>query len=251
MLYALKDLQHYALQATDDTLGTVKDIYFDDSDWSVRYLVANSGGWLFGREVLLSVSALGESDPEENNIAVALTKQEIKNAPSPATHLPVSERGRDAKLPLYISSEAHTPFPTYMPMFGMALQGRPYDGSSHEADLAVREAADPHLRSADDLCGYAIHAKDGNVGSVADVIVDQNPWRLRYMVVDTAGWFSERLVVLGVDWITSMDWHEREIVVPVTKQRVEDSPPLKSLRDLDRPFEQRLHEAFGFPLYWR
>lgn len=53
MLRNLKDLQGYALRATDGDVGTVKDFYFDDERWVVRYLVVETGSWLASRRVLI------------------------------------------------------------------------------------------------------------------------------------------------------------------------------------------------------
>ena len=43
-------------------VGTVKDIYFDDERWVVRYLVVDTGGWLGGRSVLISPYAVQSID---------------------------------------------------------------------------------------------------------------------------------------------------------------------------------------------
>jgi hypothetical protein len=35
-------------------MGTVRDVYFDDSSWRIRCCVVDSGGWFAGRYVLVS-----------------------------------------------------------------------------------------------------------------------------------------------------------------------------------------------------
>ena len=50
MLRKAKDLFDYTIQATDaDNIGKVHDVYFDEEEWAVRYLVVDVGSWLFGR----------------------------------------------------------------------------------------------------------------------------------------------------------------------------------------------------------
>ena len=39
MLRSMSDLEGYAIRATDGPIGHVKDLYFDDEAWVVRYLV--------------------------------------------------------------------------------------------------------------------------------------------------------------------------------------------------------------------
>ena len=54
MLRSIKEIIGYDLLATDGSIGHVKDFYFDDEAWGVRYVVVDTGGWLSGRMVLLS-----------------------------------------------------------------------------------------------------------------------------------------------------------------------------------------------------
>ena len=109
---------------------------------------------------------------------------------------------------------------------------------------------DPHLRSANEVEGYAIAATDGDIGKVRDVIIDRESWRLRYLAIDTGGWFTGHEVVLSVDWIDRISYPEREVVVGVSKQAIENSPPLRSLADLKRSYEEELYRAYGYPAYW-
>jgi hypothetical protein len=62
MLRNLKDLENYAIRATDGDIGHVKDFYFDDEAWAVRYLIVETGGWLSSRKVLISPIAVGKTD---------------------------------------------------------------------------------------------------------------------------------------------------------------------------------------------
>ena len=52
MLNKGKTLTGYSLQNTDgQTIGKTKEFYFDDRHWTIRYLVADTGGWLAGRQM--------------------------------------------------------------------------------------------------------------------------------------------------------------------------------------------------------
>jgi uncharacterized protein YrrD len=52
MLKNIKDLYGNKLAATDGDIGQVKDFYFDDKTWVIRFVVVNTGSWLTGRHVL-------------------------------------------------------------------------------------------------------------------------------------------------------------------------------------------------------
>jgi hypothetical protein len=62
MLQSIKQFYGIKLGASDGDIGHVKDFYFDDRNWAVRYLIADTGTWLSGRKVLLSPHSLGRLD---------------------------------------------------------------------------------------------------------------------------------------------------------------------------------------------
>ena len=43
MLYRAKTLQGYQLHSRDGEIGEVREFYFDDRHWTIRYLVADTG----------------------------------------------------------------------------------------------------------------------------------------------------------------------------------------------------------------
>ena len=84
------------MDARDGEIGKVKEFYFDDQNWEIRYLVADTGGWLSGRRVLISPYALDPANEGGKIIPVDLTKCRIQGSPSLDTDRPVSrqyERG--------------------------------------------------------------------------------------------------------------------------------------------------------------
>ncbi|GAB4193490.1 MAG: hypothetical protein OHK0022_08450 [Roseiflexaceae bacterium] len=50
-LRSANTLRAYAIRAADGEIGGVHDFLFDDEQWTVRYRVADTGGWLSGRRV--------------------------------------------------------------------------------------------------------------------------------------------------------------------------------------------------------
>jgi len=54
MLRSMKQLYGEKLRASDGEIGHVKDFYFDDQEWVVRYAVVDTGSWLLGRLVLIA-----------------------------------------------------------------------------------------------------------------------------------------------------------------------------------------------------
>jgi hypothetical protein len=88
----MKDIESFAIQATDGILGRVKDFYFDDESWVVRYFVVETGIWHANRRTLISPIAMGIPNWSEKLIPAALTQAQVKNAPDIDTDKPVSRQ---------------------------------------------------------------------------------------------------------------------------------------------------------------
>jgi PRC-barrel domain protein len=62
MLRKMKDLKSFAIGAKDGDIGEVYDFIFDDKNWTVRYVVADTQRWLPGRKVLISPIIVDQAD---------------------------------------------------------------------------------------------------------------------------------------------------------------------------------------------
>src|SRR6516164_5278185 len=78
MSRSIKQLYGLKLHASDGEIGHVKDFYFDDQKWVVRYAVVDTGPWLLGRLVLIAPHAFGRLDQAGAFLLVNLTRQQSK-----------------------------------------------------------------------------------------------------------------------------------------------------------------------------
>ncbi len=92
MKHSLNSLIGFTMGATDGEIGTVKEFYFDDHSWTVRYIIVEAGTWLTGRKVLISPTVLLPFDWDKGIFPVNLTKEQIKNSPDIDTDKPVSRQ---------------------------------------------------------------------------------------------------------------------------------------------------------------
>ena len=206
MLNKAKTLTGYKLNSRDGEIGKVKEFYFDDKYWTVRYLVADTGDWLTGRQVLISPYALGFVNKGEQTIVVDLTKKQIEDSPSLNTDKPVSRQFEESYYGYYR-------WPMYWT--GPYLWG--YDPHLERVREKWRQSAerekaawDPHLRSTHDVDGHHIQAADGEVGHVEDFIIDDETWAIRYLIVDTQNWWPGKKVLISPKWIEHVSWREFE-----------------------------------------
>ena len=92
MLRSVSGMRGFTIHASDGDLGSVDEFLFDDAQWTIRYLVVNTGGWLSGRLVLVSPIAFRAVDWDRETFDVALTRQQVEQSPSIATDQPVSRQ---------------------------------------------------------------------------------------------------------------------------------------------------------------
>src|SRR5665213_2122152 len=92
MLHNVKELEGALVEAVDGQLGTVKDLYFDDKRWAIRYMVVETGTWLKGRKVLISPNAVHRVGWDDGVMHMSLTQQQVRDSPSIDTDKPVSRQ---------------------------------------------------------------------------------------------------------------------------------------------------------------
>lgn len=74
------DVVGYSLYANNDKVGSVDDLLVDD-DGKFRYLVVNTGAWIFGKKVLLPIGK-AQIDYSNRRVQVTgLTREQVENLP--------------------------------------------------------------------------------------------------------------------------------------------------------------------------
>ena len=92
MLRSIKDLEDCTIGATDGIIGRVRDFYFDDEAWVIRYLVVGAGEGGPQRRVLISPISIGQPNWSEKILPVSLTRKQVSNSPDIDTDKPVSRQ---------------------------------------------------------------------------------------------------------------------------------------------------------------
>jgi hypothetical protein len=110
--------------------------------------------------------------------------------------------------------------------------------------------AAPRLQQFEKLRECAILATDGELGHVSDLYFDDQSWTARYLVIDTGGWLSGRLVLIPPHAIGQIDVVRQVVAVNLTRQQVQDSPAAETDRPVSRQDEMNLYDYYGFPYYW-
>lgn len=239
MIYPAKKFEGYHIHAHDGVLGTVKDIYFDDEFWAVRYLVVATGSWLNGRQVLLPAAKLTADHAVARSFSIDATQDQVRNSPPIESDPPVSRQQEKALhdyfgWPYYwgvapFASGAMGPIPPAPPDTALPpraskepeeTEGR--RGSAVETES--RAQGDPHLRSIRETRHYAIEARDGSIGHVEDFLIDDDTWEIPHLIVDTRNWLPGRKVLLPPASILPVNWSASDLHVDLTREQIERAP---------------------------
>jgi len=241
-LRRFRELTELTLQATDGELGSVEDLYLDDRSWHVRYLVVNTGGWLLGRAVLIAPISVRDIDDAERALRVNLTRAEIEQSPPIDRVTPVSRAYEQA----YYRHFRLAPYWDILP--GPGRTAVPYPGTvppAVETAAPPAEPEHPHLRSATELAGYAIRARDGDIGHVEDVVIDDEEWVVRYMEVDTRKWLSGKKVLAQIGRIDDISWTDRSVTVSLPRRAIESAPAYNPAELITPDYEVRLFTHYS------
>ena len=245
MLIKAKTLTGYKLNGLDGEIGKVEEFYFDDEHWAIRYLVADTGNWLVGRQVLISPHALADVNRVEQHISITLTKKQIEDSPSLDTAKPVSRQFEESYFGFY-------GWPAYWS--GPYMWGPyPYivrDPGQEREPTNAEKGWDPHLRSTHDVTGHHVQATDGEIGHVDDFVIDDETWAIRYLIIDTRNWLPGKLVLLSPRWIERVSWEESKIFVTLPREAIRQSPEYTEEFLITRDYESGLHRHYDRPGYW-
>jgi hypothetical protein len=264
MLFAVSGLEGCPVRVTDGDVGSVKDFLFDDQNWKIRWMVVGAGKWLPGRQLLIHPSAIAPltlppkprlpmmSPGDTLEISVNLTRAEIEAGPEAREDEPVN---RDMEALLY-------DYYGWDPYWGATHFGAAVLPNAEQRivdDAVRRDAGDvippvdggDHLHSVASFKGYYVHAVDGDIGHVENLLADDSNWEIRYLVIATRNWWPGKIVQLSPYAVKEIDWFGEHINMNVTRDQVRSAPAWDPLALMDEASEDELHRHFGWPGYRR
>ena len=248
MLRSLKDLERYTVSASDGDVGRVVNFLLDDEHWAIRYLVVDTHAWFESRRVLVSPISFRRADWSTQRFHLALTMARIKSSPSVDLDKPVCRQNEHDQA-LYYG------YPFYWDYIGLWGQGPTPGLLAAGAKMETRapysdRPNDIHLRSANELLRYHVHASDGDMGHVDDFVVDDQTWEIRYIVVQTSHlWFGKKVLV-APRWASRISWEGEAIHIDLTRAAIKHGPEWQASEPINREYEVRLYDYYGRPAYW-
>jgi len=219
------DIRGAKLDASDGDIGKVKDLYFDDRSWIVRFFLVDAGTWFQEKPVLIAIERIVSVDPEQKVVTGALTRNEVKASPPQKANMPLSTCTE------IVSYPHHFWPPTY-----------DTEGCGEENGVP--------LRSVEETYDYAVSATDGEIGHVAGFIVDDTDWVVRYVEVDTRNLWPGKHVLVSTEWLEEVDWTGSRLIVNLDKEAIKDSPEYDHHSPVTRGYETDLCHFYNREGYW-
>ncbi len=192
-----------------DDVGHIRDFYFDDNTWVIRYAVVRTGSLLTGSVVLLSPHTFGRLDRHERMLHIDLPKMQVQNSPSIESHQPVF---RQHEAGYYRDRD----WPAYWDVLGWGGDMVVNRVRANQPSPASLEQ-DRHLRSTLVVTGYRIQAADGIAGHVTGFLVDSKNWAIHQLVVEAGHWYSSKEVRIATNEVARISYRESKIYVNLTK----------------------------------
>lgn len=249
MLRSLKEVIGYTLQETDDVIGHCKDFLFDNVQWNIRYMVADTGNWLSHHKVLITPSALNPPDWQSERIPVSMTREEIENAPPLDSHAPVSRAYEETyhehfSLPFYwIGAD----FTEGMLSGNGIVQpvGDLLEDPTPVETPATRE--DKQLHSAQEIMNYGVMACNHDAGRIDDMIIDDSNWRIQNIVMNTGSVIPDKNVLVSPEEIHQIDWINRLVSTHISADTLHDRTEFDPNAPVNHQQETRLYDYYGKP----
>jgi uncharacterized protein YrrD len=211
-MHTLEALSGGSVLATDGEIGHVRNFLFDDRTWIVRYVVVDVRSWMSRHDVLIAVSALDEPTWASPFFRANLTREQVRNSPDVDSEKPVA-RQQEIAMREYYGWPTWTKLNFELPPISLPA-GR---------DFPARASANGHLRSVNDLTGYAVWSDGRDVGRLENFIVDKSSWHLGYLDVKTGNWLYSHALLIPTPWVKNISWADHRVNLRHAPEAQKDS----------------------------
>lgn len=267
MKRGINEIIGHSLITKDGTKGKIKDFLFDKDSWQVRYIEADFGNLFSNDRILIPKTLLMDSHISDDDLHLNVTTSLVKLGPKPEEDLPIS-RQYEEHLNRYYSQEFYWAGPGYgiagepNTDRGYGVTGETTMGPGYGVTESARTGSryprripryDPEedvmqnssLYSFNEVEGYKIHATDGTLGSVDNLIIDDDTWQIVYLVVDTNSWLPwSKKVLLDIGFIENINYSVREAEINLHSDSIKNAPEFDEKGTVDDQYETSLFNYY-------
>jgi len=244
MKRSLKEILGYTIKTKDGENGRVKDFIFDEKQWAVRYLEADFGSLFSSQKLLIPKVFFDSPDWDKKHFPIELKQSDFEKCPKPEDRKPVSRKLEEEIYEFYELNPYWAK--AYFGSAGNFYPPRPINVPSR---ISSEEDVDTILRSFKEVEGYHIHAMDGKLGHIEDIIIDDIDWQIIYVIIDTKNWLPwSKKVIIAVDWMESISYVKQEVNINLKTEIIKNAPEFNSVNLIDFKFEKSLFDYYSSSL---
>ena len=105
-------------------------------------------------------------------------------------------------------------------------------------------------RTLKSLLNYSLTTTDGTIGEVDEFYVDDQSYKVRYLIVKTGSWLSGRKVLISPDALIKDSCKDSIFPVNLTNEQVRNSPDIDTDKPVSRQQEIELYGHYQWQNYW-
>jgi len=200
--------------AEDGAAGTALDFTVNCVNWHISELVTSVGSWWRSYEVRIPRVSLQRPVGATGMLPVSLTKKQIKESPT------TGDSG--------------------------AFQ-REMKNDLLAVGVPVPELSTPQPIRWNTIVAYRAHVLDGPVGTLRDLILDDENWHIRYLVVELALEGTSHQTLVSSDWVSSIHPDKSSVSLNLSIRELIGSPEYDPKVPVNRDIEGKLYDYYGQP----
>jgi hypothetical protein len=271
----------FVLFGSDEYIGAIRDLYFDDWKWIVRYVVVELTEPDPSPNVLISPLPFVKVDTARKEIIANLQIDKIRKSPEIDTDLPISRQyeialrryyewpeywGQNDFLDTHEVSKTGDEDTLPMDEVGKAVPDRVDDPDEDITDTSMEFIPDepedeevieeefgrseedvtysPELRSFKEMRNYYLQTTNAGHSTIDDFIVDDSDWSIKYLIINLRNSLNNEFVLITPELLQQIDYGATKIFSSISQEQLENAPRYKPGMPITADFEKKVYNYY-------
>jgi hypothetical protein len=272
----------FVLFGSDEYIGAIRDLYFDDWQWVVRYVVVELTEPEPSPNVLISPLPFVKVDTARKEITVDLQIEKIRKSPEIDTDLPISRQyeialrryyewpeywGQNDFLDSHDVSKTGDEDTLPMDEVGKPTPGRtddpdegfitdtsmefvpdePDDEETIEEEFGRSEedvTYSSELRSFKEIKNYYIQTTNASHSTIEDFIVDDSDWSIKYLIINLRNSNNNEFVLITPQLLQQIDYGATKVFSSISQEQLENAPRFNPDKPISIDFEKEVYNYY-------
>ena len=246
MMLRTKDFKVYKIDLPFNAKGLIDDIYFDDLFWNIQYILTRMEKISDNKVFLISHAILNKPDGKSRSIPLSLSQiGKTRHENSKVFQNEKIDRIQESDYFVEMSMDQSELSSLGAMEMKNHIMNELFDLNGLDAPTAK------HLRSRNDVIGYNIQAKNGElIGHIDDFIMETNSWKLKYLLINTRDWLTGgKKILMSPAWIEKITWSHNLVSIDLKKEAIVRSPAYDPERPLNDQLELKLFKFYARQRY--